>query len=320
MEETKLTRFISGYSDKEERKEVLQWISQNDENKQAYARLKNLSVAIDLQAESLREENLVKRQKMRKMLKHFISTAAVLIIIASAFYLGKKKENTKWEKLSISQYTEIVAPYGATVATTLPDGSYVKLNGGSSLKFSKLYGHHERNVILSGEGYFEVKKSTKQFKVSTDILQIVVLGTVFNVSAYPEDDQASATLYQGSVSVMEKTTRKNTLLKPIMQYSYDKKTHLSSLSTLSIARRWTDNYIIADRDDIKKFAKKIERKYNVKIVISEELLGKCLYTGAFKGETLKEILDNMSFASPVKYRIDNKNIVHLSPKEKKLNI
>ena len=69
MEETKLTRFISGYSDKEERKEVLQWISQNDENKQSYARLKNLSVAIDLQAESLREENLVKRQKMGLMVK-----------------------------------------------------------------------------------------------------------------------------------------------------------------------------------------------------------------------------------------------------------
>ncbi len=320
MEETKLTRFISGDSDIEERKEILKWISLNDENKREYARLKNLTVAVDIQMETIKEEQAVKNRRIKTVIRRVLSTAAILFIIASAFYFGKQKENKKWEKLSDSQYTEIVAPYGATVSTMLPDSSFVKLNGGSSLKFSKLYGNKERNVILSGEGYFEVKKSTKQFTVSTDIIKITVLGTVFNISAYPDDAQATATLYQGSVSVSENTTNKNTVLRPNMQYNYDKKTHLSSVSNLNIARRWTDNYIIADRDDIKKFAKKIERKYNVKIVISEELLGKCLYTGAFKGETLKEILDNMSFASPVKYRIDNKNIVHLSPKEKKLNI
>lgn len=313
MKQETLIRFINGTSDPKEQQQVLEWIKQSKENAKAFARLKNINTAIDLLACETELDTAVipdKRFAFKPFLKWGIRVAAVLILAVSLFFVGQQSEKDKWLKSSAEQITEVKVPYGESVTLVLPDSSVVKLNSGSVLKFSKLFGQTNRTLTLDGEGYFQVKKDpTRQFIVSTSEVDVQVVGTTFNISAYNEDRTISTSLYEGKLRIFNTALKEYSILNPSESYIYDKVTKKSNTKTLPRTFNWTDSYFVANSDDIEVFVKKIERKYNVKIIVAPELIGKCRYTGVFKGETLAEILDNMTIASPVKYQIGKDNTV-----------
>ncbi len=95
---------------------------------------------------------------------------------------------------------ELTTPVGGTYQITLPDGTQVWLNAASTLRYPTHFSATERKVELSGEAYFSVTKDTdKPFKVISSGQEIQVLGTEFNVSAYPDDPEAKTTLVEGKV-------------------------------------------------------------------------------------------------------------------------
>lgn len=314
MDEKLLIKFISGQANPKEQSEVLNWIEDSEANKSSFSRLKNLTVATELISDDYYNEDKKESHLVRKIVHWALRAAAILLIGLSIFHFGRYKEKGSWIGSSKNQITEISVPLGESVVLTLPDGSSVKLNSGSNLKFSKLFGYSDRTVTLNGEGYFKVKKSSKKFIVKTSLMDITVLGTTFNVAAYDQDNIISASLYEGHIKVSNKINSEQFNLQPNDCYSYDKITKSSRMKSVNKQRDWIDNYFIADSDNIEVFARKIERKYNVKINISPDLIGKCVYTGAFKGESLKEILDNMALASPIKYKIVKENRVIISSK------
>lgn len=311
MDENLLIKFISSEATIEEQQEVLAWIEKDKKNKKVFAQLKNLSVVTETVAS---ERHLPASQRIKKIYSWSTRIAAILVIAFSFYLFGKNDEKHTWENNSKEQITEISVPYGETVTLLLPDGTNVRLNSGSVLKYSGLYGYKKREVYLNGEGFFNVKKDEKHFIVKTSNLNIEVRGTVFNISAYKEDRLISASLYSGKVLVNNFSNSENVILKPNTTYVFDKVTEKSNIREISSNNNWTENYFIADCDDIEFFVKKIERKYSVKIHFDHSLKGKCLYTGTFKGETLDEILKNMALASPIKYQIKNSNTVIISPK------
>lgn len=310
MEQEKLIRFISGISGPDEQQEVLDWIGSNEENKKTFARLKNINVAVDILAlekgEALSEPG---RSRFKTILRYGARIAAVLILGVSVFYFGKVREKNQWIRSSAEQITEVKVPYGESVTLVLPDGSTVKLNSGSVLKFSKLFGSENRELELDGEGYFDVRKSEQVFRVVTSDVNIEVLGTRFNLSAYNTDRLVTASLFEGRIKLINSAIKETVILNPDDSYVFDKVSKRSAMRGFNKSLSWTNNYFVADSDDIEVFVKKIERKYNVKIIVAPELIGKCRYTGVFKGETLNEILDNMVVASPVKYKIENDSTV-----------
>ena len=210
------------------------------------------------------------------------------------------------------------APWGESVQLTQPDGTNIKLNCGSVLKFSNLFGYQDRVVELNGEGYFDVNKSNLKFVVATKELNLEVLGTKFNISAYDSDRIVNANLYEGKVAITNKILRERVVLNPSESYSYDKISKKSKYKTFNKDLTWLDNYFVADRDDIEEFVKKIERKYKVQIIIDPNLIGKCTYTGVFKGESLKEVLDNMVIASHIEYYLDDKGAVYINKRKTKI--
>ncbi|MEG0517363.1 MAG: FecR family protein [Bacteroidales bacterium] len=320
MEQEKLIRFIAGQSSASEQKEIMSWIEQSPDHKKTFAQLKNMNVAVDLLAEEGGTVKISKPVKLSVKLKPIFTwgakVAAVIVIGLSIFYWGRQDEKAKWVKSAGAQFTEIKVPMGESVSIHLPDGSSVKLNSGSVLKFSKLFGHENRQLSLNGEGYFKVKKNDKRFIVKTSDINLEVLGTTFNVSAYDVDNTVTASLYKGKVKVYNKVIREAVILNPDDSYVFDKITKESTVRGFNKEHGWTNNYFVANRDDIELFVKKIERKYNVKIVVAPELRGKCRYTGVFKGESLNEILQNMALASPITYEINN-NAVFIKYKKKK---
>lgn len=114
-------------------------------------------------------------------------------------------------------YNKIETPKGGEYLLVLSDGTKVHLNAMSKLRYPVQFGKNRREVELEGEGYFEVSKNGYPFVVKTNGMQVEVLGTVFNISAY-QDEECQATLISGSVKV--KTGEKNScILKPSQQAS-----------------------------------------------------------------------------------------------------
>lgn len=314
MDETLLIKFIAGDASLEEQKLVISWIEMSDENKKSFAQLKNITVAADILSEDYNRKQTKKKAYIKRLYSWSIRAAAIVVIAFICFYFGKNNEKKIWISNSREQFTEICVPIGESVSLLLPDGSSVKLNSGSVFRYSKLYGYKERDVYLKGEGYFNVKKGDKKFIVMTSLINVEVFGTEFNVSAYEEDRLVSASLYTGKVLVNNLSNNDKVLLTPNSSYTFDRVTEKSNVKPFNKKHNWTDNYFVANSDAIEFFVKKIERKYKVHIIINPKLIGKCIYTGTFKGESLEDILHNMALASPIKYKINENNTVTIEPK------
>ncbi len=98
-------------------------------------------------------------------------------------------------------YNELITPRGGGYQLKLADGTRAWLNAGSSLKYPVSFKDSSREVILEGEAYFEVTPSDHPFIVHSGNMDVRVLGTTFNISAYPDEDAFMTTLVEGKVSV-----------------------------------------------------------------------------------------------------------------------
>ena len=95
---------------------------------------------------------------------------------------------------------EVIAPVGSRTVVELSDGSVVHLNYGSRMKYPQNFSGETRSVVLTGEGYFKVAHNPdKPFVVSTGIIDVIAVGTIFNVNAYPENNNIATTLVEGKV-------------------------------------------------------------------------------------------------------------------------
>ena len=235
---------------------------------------------------------------------NLLKVAAVLIVglISSVLWLNQPK------KLIEPTYIPIVetvsTPYGARTSFKLPDGSEVWLNSGSSLSFPRQYGA-VRKVKLKGEAYFKVAKDGKRFIVETGQGQVEVMGTSFDVKAYPEEN-FETTLVEGVVKVCDKT-RLLATLKP-GERSVLSTTNSFSLKAVNtdLITSWKDGKLIFVKEPFANVVRELERWYNVKIEIQGNRLKNLGYTGTIEMETFGEILELLNTTTPIKYQY-NKN-------------
>jgi ferric-dicitrate binding protein FerR (iron transport regulator) len=191
---------------------------------------------------------------------------------------------------------ETVAPIGSQTKIILPDSTIVWLNSGSFLKYSQSFGKKNREVALSGEGYFVVKKDkSKPFLVHTVKLDVKVMGTVFNVRAYNEDEDVEVNLIEGVVNVSFPENKKagSLTMKPNEKLVFNKLSkHVESFQTDAYrSALWTSGKLCFVDATIEQISKDLERKYEVKIQIENKLIKKELFSGSLNlNLSLKEIL------------------------------
>lgn len=153
-----------------------------------------------------------------RILRLWQSVAAVLLVVAvSLGYLVMQAERTQ------NDLIQEFIPVAGMRHLSLPDGSQVQLNSKSTLLYPKQFTGKERCVYLVGEANFKVKPDKKHpFIVKSDDFQVTALGTEFNVSAYPENQEISTALLSGSVLVEWGNLTQRTVLQPDEQLTYDK--------------------------------------------------------------------------------------------------
>lgn len=236
-------------------------------------------------------------------------------ILTHSNNLGNKNEMASTNILSV--------PYGKQFNIILADGTSVRLNAGSLLKYpSNFNGKYNREVYLEGEAYFTVAKDKNiPFIVKTKKLDTKVYGTEFNVSAYINDEISEVVLVEGAVGVKESinktgSTNKYIIIKPSQKASIEKTINGVKIKDVNVNSyvAWKSGALIFNNDNIAVAFKKLERKFNIQIQNNYSELYKHSYTGAFNSENLDEILTIMSTHTNFNYKKEGKKIIIINHK------
>lgn len=230
------------------------------------------------------------------------------IIVNSDKRLTQKMEESKGED---EQLNQLVVPRGKRTSLTLSDGTKLWLNSGSRAIFPVLFGKVKREIFIEGEAYLEVAHdAAKPFFVVTNNFQVKVLGTKFNVTAYPDDPSSSVVLVEGSVQA--NVDSKKITMKPNQMMSYERETGTAKLNEADVLPyiSWKDGWLYCEKETLETIAAKLSRYYNVKIEFKDTETKKMTLTGKLDLKTeCSGIFNAISSTAPISFDIQNDVIV-----------
>ena len=256
---------------------------------------------------------VVKRNTYHIWLK--IAAVAAIVLAGVLIYNRETIFFNKTEQLAL---TQVMTKATEVKTILLADGSTVKMNSGSSLKYPAHFDGGNRNVYLSGEAFFDVKKDPEHpFIVHTEQLAVKVLGTAFDVKAYQNDAFTETTLIRGKVSItLKNNNAQSFILKPNDKFTLAYgKTDMSQLSHYNgtgtnrvIETAWTNHELIYKNNRFDEIAKLFERWYGINIAFKEPELKTVRFTGHVDKETLPEALNILKLIENFNYSIKGKNV------------
>ncbi|NWJ52185.1 MAG: FecR domain-containing protein [Bacteroidetes bacterium] len=347
-----IIRVLQASASPEDVESLRWWISLDPENESYFDQSRNMWMAAkhdqsedsydadkawtrlstELEFQSDAENN--NRKEKKHLYLSFWHVAAVILV---AFGFGIATMLMMWRNsITKSQavYTQHIVPYGSKSQIILPDGSKVWLNAGSSIKYSQDFNHHTREVILDGEGYFDVASNEKlPFWVKTYGVNIKVVGTAFNVKAYREEKNIVTTVERGQIRIYDVNRKeleeKEIVIEKKQQGTFlinnnklpktettiaEAKTEVSDVKVIynvptELFTSWKDKRWIIEREELGSLAVKIERRYDVSITFSSEALKHYIFSGIIEDESLMQVLKIISLTAPITYKLDKKKLI-----------
>ena len=291
----------------------------------------------DLILKGLKYDQLHSR---RAIINKYLRYAAIVVI--ASLVSGIAYFTVSKSKSADVAFNEITVPYGSRISIVLNDSSRVWVNSGSRISYPSNFAGDKREVYLEGEAFFDIQKDPSQpFYVKTSDIDIKVLGTRFNVKSYPEEDIIETTLESGQLMLLTKQSNgsigKQTLLNSNQKAYYSKEARklelgkqedikdlrpapkdtsnlvntktIENIQHMSIETSWKDELLIFRDEPFSGLAKKLERWYDVEIILKDSELGDDEYTGTFRNETVEEAMEALRVAYPIDYTIDQSRIV-----------
>jgi ferric-dicitrate binding protein FerR (iron transport regulator) len=274
--------------------------------------------------------------KFKRMVRYAAAIAAILIAAVATLYLWNSvKTKTQPQKNIVSTKN------GSKSKIELPDGTQVWLNVGSRVNYDDNYGKGERELTLTGEAYFDVAHDEKSpFILHTGKMDIKVLGTAFNVKAYPGDGFTEASLIRGSIEVtFPDPPQEKLILKPNDKISILNKEKAVAEDTVRlqhtshterpaimissvqytpvdsaiIETAWVNNNLIFRSKTFEELSRDIERWFNVTLEVSDTAILSKQFTGTFSNESITDALDALSLSYPFHYKLNrNSNTVTIT--------
>ncbi len=209
-------------------------------------------------------------------------------------------------------YNTITTPTGGQYQVVLPDGSKVWLNAASSLRFPNRFSGNQRNVTLTGEGYFEIARNQQQpFRVQVNEAMVEVLGTHFNVNAYNDEAELKTTLLEGAVKMSKGEA--SLLLAPGQQARLPKNGNMKLVKDADIEQvlAWKNGYFQFDKANLPALMRQIARWYDLEVVyegpVKEfEFVGK-IARNVYLADVLKALE-----SSGVRFRMEGNKLIVMS--------
>ena len=312
-------------------KVLKEWIDENEDNKAYFSEIqkiwlissiyekKNFDKLKDRAFQQFKDRIAQKNQEQdiyisRPNWNRIFYIAACIIIaffagIGVMYFTGNQRLSDQTLSYSVE------SPRGSKLKLSLPDGTSVWLNADSKLRFPVSFTAERREVYLEGEAYFEVVKNAEApFVVKTDLGDIKVLGTQFNLKSYSNDNRIEVALLDGSVAFCYPSTtdqEMKCILSPGEQVYYNRTTHNLEKKNfiLSDYSSWKDGKYYFKNETLENIAKQLERNFDVNIIIKNDSLKQIPYHMAFvNNETLDDILSAMNLDGYLTIKRDGKII------------
>ena len=357
--EDKIVSILSGEASQEEIAEVRRWLAESADNRKLYNdylfiwnisgvigrkdgyRTEAAWTSLDKQMTAQRHPALYALSWKKAMMVAAVAGIVFLAGMRVSRFTGKPADEQH-----MLTYAEHTSPYGSKSKVKLPDGSQVWLNAGSTLRYSSDYNTNRREVYLEGEGYFDVTRNEKTpFWVQTSTITVKVLGTAFNVKAYPEESFVETIVERGAVQLIDPLSKSKemTVLRahqkavvekgsqpevepeaeaPEQEVKPEEGVKPSSYIPIAAVKvnsevrteaytSWKDTRWVIEREKLSTFAVKLERRYNVRFVFADDDLKDYVFSGKFEDETLDQLLEVLKLSAPILYRV-KQNTVYLS--------
>jgi len=324
----KLVRFVSGLSDAEEERYIWSLFTEKDDNNNLKYYLLdewkkhlannedenyNLSYLLDRIHHKIHfTENRKKQAITRKIYRWYSVAAAVLLIpllIAGGILFFAKSEQEAVVVAEKPVISTIYAPPGSRINFTLPDGTRGWLNSGSLLEYNIPF-NNNRQIAIQGEAWFDVAHDAyNPFEVSAGNSKVKVLGTKFNMNAYPEENYVEVILEEGKVefTIVGKTS--GVEMKPNERLVCKNNSVIINNTDPLKYSGWMDGKLIFRGDPMSEVARRIERWYNVEVELVDKDLEKDIFRGTFQDDSLEEVLHYISMTSPIRYRIIERKVL-----------
>ena len=246
----------------------------------------------------------IKRTRQLLWLKRGIAASVILLVSLGVWQFAYKVTPDR------SPFV-VEVKSGDKAKLILPDGSAVKLNSASSLVYD-FSDSGKRNVILTGEAFFEVTKDkSKPFIVQVGELNIEVLGTSFNVSSYGEDSFIETSLLEGSIKLYSKNLPHAYQLNPSEKAIYNTKTKTIQIESTKngYETAWMQDRLVFESEPLERVIDKIERWYGITIDLQCPEIARDKISGSFSGEQLMYVLEALKIQYNVDYSIRGDDVV-----------
>lgn len=254
-----------------------------------------------------KEHSTIQNQPRFLLLKVAV---VVLLVLGIGFLVPSFFSKTVQKEVEPLSYEEKKSDPGIKIQLTLKDGTKVLVNSGSTLRYPQEFPDDKREVYLNGEALFEIANdSLRPFIVHSGDSKVIALGTSFTVNAY-DPNGIDIALLEGKVAVETLITHVPQLLLPGEALLLDmiggeiRKRIFDKEKTLS----WTDKTILLDQTPLFETVRILENWYGVKIRVKNKPQKEIFLSGKFRDETLKNVLEGLSYASSFKFTISKDHV------------
>jgi ferric-dicitrate binding protein FerR (iron transport regulator) len=249
---------------------------------------------------------------LRRRWVRFAAASVIIIFIAGTITWRLYRNNMTGPVQNMVVATNASKAYIRNL--TLPDGSTVVLQAGSTLDFPAAFNGNTREVSLSGEAYFDIERdATKPFIIHTGKISTTVLGTAFNIKAYPGQHNIVVSVTRGKVKV-EDEQKLLAVLTPDQQLNYQSENAMASerkVDANTLVTDWTKQDMVFDESSFTTVAEVLSKRYGVTIRFNNDDLQHCPIHASFKGtEKLENVLNIVCKVQEATYEMkDDKTIL-----------
>ncbi|MCL4482980.1 MAG: DUF4974 domain-containing protein [Bacteroidetes bacterium] len=309
-------KYLSGKESKEEMVQLKNWLNEDSSHQKLFNTLKeekNIASSIE-EFETYNKEVAWKRYlermdtlSLRKILFRWKFAAVFFFLIGCAGILAYINKERNTPLASNENYTAISTNNGQNSKIILPDSSVVWINSGTTLKYNTNFAVSNRSIKLNGQAFFQIARNEKMpLTVTCNDLKVRVLGTKFDVSAYPEDKNISVVLESGSIELLHvKDQSFKQMLKPGEKAEFNTESRELSVSKVDSYNytSWKDGLLIFKNEPMSDAFKKLERWYNIDIEVKNNKVNQLVFNATIVNESIEEILDLMKYSCAINYKI-----------------
>lgn len=244
-----------------------------------------------------------KRTGFRRLAIAVIGIAAMLVLAwgSISYWRFNHQPEVTWLTVATS--------YGEQKDICLPDGTRLTLNACSQVRYPERFVEEERKIELEGEGFFQVTHREEQpFIVTTKTFDVQVLGTCFNVKAYPSDATMGVDVESGKVQVdmPEAMMRLKADEQVVINHTTGEYSKRNNGHKVAV---WRNGGLRFDATPIRDVAKVLERKYNCRITFAEGQEFENLISGEHDNRSLEAVLQSIEYTSGIHFRISGNQVL-----------